>query len=86
MVSTHRARRWRYIHPFRDSRCGAETCEGGRYDGVSRGSGASVTIDFNLARKPWSVYDEEFICTLPPVENWIVAGIRAGEKIYRSPS
>lgn len=69
--------------PFRDGTCGAESYEGGRYVGVSQGSGSTATIDFNLARNPWCVYDEEFICPLPPAENWITATIRAGEKMYR---
>ncbi len=72
--------------PFRDGTCGNESYEGGRYVGLSNMSASSVTIDFNLARNPWCVYDEEFICPLPPAENWIAADVRAGEKAFRAPS
>lgn len=71
--------------PFRDGTCGSQSYGGGRYVGVSAASGP-VTIDFNLARNPWCVYDEEFICPLPPAENWIPAEIPAGEKMYHPPS
>lgn len=72
--------------PFRDGTCGSESYDGGRYVGLSRVSDSSVTVDFNLARNPWCVYDEEFICPLPPAENWITASIDAGEKMYHPPS
>jgi uncharacterized protein (DUF1684 family) len=72
--------------PFRDGTCGSDSYEGGRYVGLSHGSDSSVTIDFNLSRNPWCVYDEEFICPLPPAENWITASIQAGEKMYRPSS
>jgi uncharacterized protein (DUF1684 family) len=69
--------------PFRDGTSGAETYAGGRYVGIEPGSGAGVSVDFNAARNPWCVYDEEFVCPLPPAENWIVERIPAGEKMYR---
>ncbi len=72
--------------PFRDGTCGGESYEGGRYVGLTHESDSSVTVDFNLAKNPWCVYDEEFICPLPPAENWIVARIPAGEKMYHPPS
>jgi len=68
--------------PFRDATNGVDTYEGGRYVGVAGGSGSAVSIDFNRARNPWCVYDEEFICPLPPIENWIAERIPAGEKMY----
>jgi hypothetical protein len=68
--------------PFRDGTSGNETYEGGRYVGLSPGTDAEVDVDFNSARNPWCVYDEEFICPLPPVENWISGRIPAGEKMY----
>jgi len=69
--------------PFRDATNGAETYDGGRYVGLTRGSGSAVSLDFNGARNPYCVYDEEFICPLPPSENWIASRIPAGEKMYR---
>lgn len=68
--------------PFRDATNGVDTYEGGRYVGLADGPGSAVSIDFNRARNPWCVYDEEFICPLPPIENWIAARIPAGEKMY----
>lgn len=68
--------------PFRDGTNGLDTYEGGRYVGLTRGSGSTVSIDFNRARNPWCVYDAEFICPLPPTENWIATKIPAGEKMY----
>ena len=72
--------------PFRDATNGVETYEGGRYVGLTSGTGSTVSIDFNLSRNPWCVYDEEFICPLPPSENWITVRIPAGEKMYDRPS
>jgi uncharacterized protein (DUF1684 family) len=72
--------------PFRDGTSGTETYEGGRYVGLSLGSDGEVSVDFNSARNPWCVYDEEFICPLPPVENWISERIPAGEKMYLPPA
>jgi len=69
--------------PFRDGTSGVETYEGGRYVSLSVGSAVATRVDFNSARNPWCVYDEEFICPLPPVENWITERIAAGEKMYR---
>lgn len=68
--------------PFRDATNGVETYDGGRYVGLTRGSGSAVSLDFNAARNPFCVYDEEFICPLPPAENWIATRIPAGEKMY----
>lgn len=70
--------------PFRDGTCGMETYAGGRYVGIPADSSGTVTIDFNSARNPWCVYDEEFICPLPPAENWIEERVPAGEMMYRS--
>jgi hypothetical protein len=72
--------------PFRDGTSGVETYEGGRYLSINVASDARVRVDFNGARNPWCVYDEEFICPLPPVENWIAERIPAGEKMYLPPS
>jgi len=70
--------------PFRDGTSGDESYGGGRYVGVDPADG-SVTIDFNTARNPYCVYDEEFVCPLPPPDNWIAEPIPAGEKMYEPP-
>jgi len=71
--------------PFRDGTSGTETYGGGRYVGVASESAGAVTIDFNTAKNPWCVYDEEFTCPLPSAENWIVERIPAGAKMYEPP-
>ena len=68
--------------PFRDGTSGVESYEGGRYLSINVASNGQVRADFNGARNPWCVYDEEFICPLPPVENRIDERIPAGEKMY----
>lgn len=68
--------------PFRDGTSGVESYEGGRYLSINVASNGQVRVDFNGARNPWCVYDEEFICPLPPVENRIEERIPAGEKMY----
>jgi uncharacterized protein (DUF1684 family) len=42
-----------------------------------------ASIDFDLAANPYCVYDEEFVCPLPPAANRIAVPIAAGEKMYR---
>jgi uncharacterized protein (DUF1684 family) len=39
-------------------------------------------IDFNYAYNPYCAYSEEYVCPLPPRENWLGVEIRAGEKSY----
>ncbi len=68
--------------PFRDGTAGTETYGGGRYAGIEPSSDGVVTVDFNRAQNPYCVYDEEFVCPLPPPGNWIAEPIRAGEKMY----
>lgn len=68
--------------PFRDLTCGVESYDGGRYVSVAVESDGSATVDFNLSRNPWCVYDEEFVCPLPPRENTIQSRVTAGEKRY----
>ncbi len=68
--------------PFRDGTCGVETYAGGRYLGIDTDTVGEVTIDFNTAKNPWCVYDEEFTCPLPSPESWIAEPIRAGTKAY----
>lgn len=72
--------------PFRDGTSGVETYEGGRYLSINVPFDAQVRVEFNSARNPWCVYDEEFICPLPPAENWIEERVPAGEKMYLPPA
>ena len=69
--------------PFRDGTSGTETYAGGRYVTVEAADTESAVLDFNAAHNPWCVYDEEFVCPLPPASNWITEPIPAGEKMYQ---
>lgn len=66
--------------PFRDGTSGSETYEGGRYVDLVIEQDGTATVDFNDARNPWCVYDEEYVCPLPPPENTTHVPIRAGER------
>jgi len=70
--------------PFGDETNGDSTYGGGRYLPVTLRDDTSAEIDFDLAHNPFCVYDDEFVCPLPPPENRISAPIEAGEKMYRS--
>jgi uncharacterized protein len=82
--------------PFRDGTCGRESYGGGRYltDTVKGTFGRGVTVlsrdevqlDFNYAYNPSCAYDDAWACPLAPRENWLDAGIRAGELAYLSSS
>jgi len=69
--------------PFRDGTCGTETYAGGRYVAVTTDEAGRSFLDFNKAHNPWCVYDDEFVCPLPPSSNWIDEPIPAGERMYR---
>ncbi len=69
--------------PFKDATNGAETYGAGRYLEPVLLSGDKVVIDFNLAYNPYCAYSENFVCPLPPRENWLKVPIRAGEKQFK---
>jgi uncharacterized protein (DUF1684 family) len=52
---------------------GADPRAGGIHDAET------VTLDFNLAYHPFCVFNDAFVCPLPPEENWLDTEIRAGE-------
>lgn len=73
--------------PFTDATNGMETYGSGRYidlsvDDIQNGS---ITIDFNTAYNPYCAYSSGYRCPLPPVENFLLIPIRAGEKSYTGP-
>ena len=68
---------------FGDATNGGTTYTGGRYVSLELGQDGSASIDFDLASNPYCVYDEEFVCPLPPIGNRISIPIEAGEKMYR---
>ncbi len=69
--------------PFRDETSGKESYGAGRYLDLREIDGNSYVIDFNLAYNPFCVYSEDYVCPLPPKDNWLKAEIRAGEKDYK---
>jgi uncharacterized protein (DUF1684 family) len=66
--------------PFKDKTNGKETYEGGRYLEAEILPGYKMILDFNMAYYPSCAYNKNFICVLPPKENIIEVGIRAGER------
>lgn len=68
--------------PFRDATSGKESYGGGRYLEAALSEDGTVLVDFNYAYNPYCAYNEDWSCPLPPVENWLSAPIRAGEKAW----
>jgi uncharacterized protein (DUF1684 family) len=66
--------------PFKDKTNGKETYEGGRYLEAEILLDYKIILDFNMAYYPSCAYNKNFICVLPPKENIIEVGIRAGER------
>lgn len=89
----HRLIAYRYLDPsikelfipFKDLTSGAETYGGGRYLDlkVNPKSIAEVRLDFNKAYNPYCVYNENFVCPIPPKENNLLIEVRAGEKMAK---
>ncbi len=71
--------------PFKDKTNGNETYGGGRYIDAEILSGYKMVLDFNMAYNPACVYNDKFVCVLPPKENALDIVIRAGEKNFKSP-
>ena len=70
-----------YLLPFTDGTNGKETYGGGRYINVEKTSNNKLMIDFNEAHNFYCVYNENFVCPVPPSENDVKARIDAGEKV-----
>jgi len=74
--------------PFGDSTNGNTTYGGGRYliDGIKGAdlgmSGEQIILDFNFAYNPSCVYDERWVCPLPPSQNQLPFDVAAGEKAF----
>lgn len=70
-----------YLLPFTDATNGKETYGGGRYINVPKTSNNKLLVDFNEAHNFYCVYNDNFVCPVPPSENDIDARIEAGEKV-----
>ena len=68
--------------PFRDATSGKETYGAARYLDLEVEHNDEYVVDFNYAYNPYCAYSEEYVCPLPPRENWLAVPIRAGEKNY----
>ena len=70
------------IAPFRDATCGNEVYGAGRTVDPQERPDGRLTLDFNYAYGPYCQYNDNWVCTIPPMENWLPVPIRAGEKLY----
>jgi uncharacterized protein len=72
--------------PFKDATSGKETYGAGRYIDIkipASGRDYKVILDFNLAYNPNCAYgSDKYNCPIPPKENRLAVGIKAGEKSY----
>jgi len=70
--------------PFRDGTSGKESYGAARYLDIEEEPDNNYFIDFNYAYNPYCAYTEEYVCPLPPKENWLEVRIPAGEMKYQS--
>jgi uncharacterized protein (DUF1684 family) len=68
--------------PFRDGTSGKESYGAARYLDLHVEHNDEYALDFNYAYNPYCAYSEDYVCPLPPQENWLPVSIRAGEKKY----
>ena len=68
--------------PFRDATSGKESYGAARYLDLEVEHNDEYAVDFNFAYNPYCAYSEDYVCPLPPKENWLSVAIRAGEKKY----
>jgi uncharacterized protein (DUF1684 family) len=68
--------------PFRDGTSGKESYGSARYLDIEENSDNKYVVDFNFAYNPYCAYSEDYVCPLPPRENWLEARILAGEMNY----
>ncbi len=69
--------------PFFDETSAISTYGGGRYVEPELLENGRILIDFNRAYNPYCVYNKDYRCPIPPLENQINVSIRAGEKKIR---
>lgn len=74
--------------PFRDGTSGEETYDAGRYIEVEplgeQDGRYQIRVNFNLAYNPYCAYNEDWVCPVPPRENYLELPIRAGEKVFHT--
>jgi len=70
--------------PFRDGTSGKESYGAARYLDLEVEHNDEYVVDFNYAYNPYCAYSEDYVCPLPPRENWLKVQILAGEKKYHT--
>ncbi len=73
-----------YLTAFLDETSAISTYGGGRYLDLEIGKSDQIEIDFNKAYNPYCAYVEDYLCPLPPRENFLEVAIEAGEKDYKT--
>ncbi|MDG6901102.1 MAG: DUF1684 domain-containing protein [Nitrososphaerota archaeon] len=68
--------------PFRDGTSGKESYGAARYLDLKVEHDDNYAVDFNYAYNPYCAYSEDYVCPLPPQENWLPVPVKAGEKKY----
>lgn len=68
--------------PFRDSTSGKESYGASRYLDLEVEHNDEYAVDFNYAYNPYCAYSDDYVCPLPPQENWLGVAVRAGERKY----
>jgi hypothetical protein len=61
---------------------GADPVGAGRTVDPQERPDGRLSVDFNYAYGPYCQYNDNWVCTLPPIENWLKVPIKAGEKKY----
>lgn len=74
--------RGRLLIPFRDTTSGQETYGAGRTVDPQERPDGKLAVDFNYAYAPYCQYNDNWTCTIPPMQNWLKVPIRAGEMQY----
>jgi len=69
--------------PFKDRTSGQESYGAARYLDLNITTDYSYVIGLNYAYNPYCAYSEDYVCPIPPSENWLEIEITAGEKRYR---
>ena len=67
--------------PFNDHTNGIETYGGGRYLDLREPIGDFIILNFHRTYNPYCAYNPRYSCVIPPDENRLAVGIKAGEKV-----
>jgi uncharacterized protein len=73
-----------FFIPFKDGTSGKESYGAARYLDIEETADDNYVIDFNYAYNPYCAYSDDYVCPLPPKENWLEVRILAGEMSYHT--